>query len=56
MVGKLFGAKTIWVDSLANVDEMSGSGRLAGLYSDLWLTQWEHLEKPSGPELSGKVL
>ncbi len=29
-LGRLLGAKTIWVDSIANVDELSLSGRLAG--------------------------
>ena len=54
--GKKLGAKTIWVDSLANVDELSMSGRLAGRYCDMWLTQWEHLAKPEGPVFVGAVL
>jgi UDP-N-acetylglucosamine:LPS N-acetylglucosamine transferase len=37
------GAKTIWLDSIANVDELSLSGQMAGRYADLWLTQWPHL-------------
>lgn len=41
--GKLMGARTIWLDSIANVDELSMSGRMAGRYADLWLTQWPHL-------------
>src|SRR5450755_1075079 len=28
MLGKLFGARTVWVDSIANAEEMSMSGRL----------------------------
>ena len=56
IVGKLLGARTVWVDSLANVDELSGSGRLAGRFSDLWLTQWETLAREGGPEYAGKVL
>lgn len=42
-LGKLLGATTIWIDSMANCDEMSLSGRLAERYCDLWLTQWPHL-------------
>lgn len=54
--GKLFGARTIWVDSLANVDELSRAGQMAGKHSDLWLTQWPGLSKPKGPEYAGTVL
>lgn len=42
-VGKLFGARTVWIDSLANVAEVSLSGRIAARFADLWLTQWPHL-------------
>jgi UDP-N-acetylglucosamine:LPS N-acetylglucosamine transferase len=40
---KLLGARTVWIDSLANVDELSLSGRLASTKVDLCLTQWQHL-------------
>ena len=53
--GKLFGAKTIWLDSIANIDVMSHTGILVRKYSDLWLTQWEHLASSSGPVFKGKV-
>lgn len=55
-LGKLMGAKTIWIDSIANGDELSLSGGMAGPYADLWLTQWEHLAKPEGPHYRGAVL
>lgn len=55
-LGRLLGARTIWLDSLANVDELSMSGRLAGGHADLWLTQWPHLAKPGGPQFVGSVL
>lgn len=54
--GKLFGAKTIWIDSLANVDELSKAGQMARKHADLWLTQWPELSTPDGPEYSGAVL
>ncbi len=48
-LGKRMGARTIWVDSIANAEEMSLSGRKACSCADLWLTQWEHLaEEDSG--------
>jgi len=55
-VGKLIGAKTIWVDSMANAERMSLSGRHVGAYADLWLTQWPHLAEPQGPFYEGAVL
>lgn len=42
-LGKLLGARTIWVDSIANVEEMSMTGRLVASHTSLWLTQWAHL-------------
>lgn len=55
-LGKLLGAKTIWVDSLANVEELSRAGRLAGPHADLWLTQWPDLARAPGPLFGGQVL
>jgi len=55
-LGKLFGARTIWLDSIANVEELSMTGALVGKRADLWLTQWEHLAKPEGPKFEGSVL
>jgi UDP-N-acetylglucosamine:LPS N-acetylglucosamine transferase len=48
--------KTIWVDSLANVEQMSLSGQKVKPYADLWLTQWEHLATADGPYFYGAVL
>lgn len=56
LFGKLLGARTIWLDSLANVEQVSLSGRLARRCADLWLTQWPHLAKPEGPRYAGAVL
>ena len=54
--GRWLGAKTVWLDSMANIDELSMSGRIVGPYADLWLTQWSHLAAPDGPEFAGAVL
>lgn len=56
VMGKLMGAQTIWVDSIANVDRLSMSGKLAGRHADLWLTQWPHLAAIEGPYFAGAVL
>ncbi|SFU66463.1 UDP-N-acetylglucosamine--LPS N-acetylglucosamine transferase [Pseudoduganella namucuonensis] len=55
-VGKLLGAKTVWLDSIANVEHMSMSGQRVRRFADLWLTQWQHLAKEDGPGYKGGVL
>jgi exopolysaccharide biosynthesis glucuronosyltransferase PssD len=53
---RLLGARTVWIDSLANADELSRSGRMIGPKADLWLTQWPHLAEPAGPAFEGSLL
>jgi Oligosaccharide biosynthesis protein Alg14 like len=55
-LGKWIGADTIWVDSMANVEQLSVSGARSGRHADLWLTQWSHLSGPDGPFFEGSVL
>jgi UDP-N-acetylglucosamine:LPS N-acetylglucosamine transferase len=54
--GKWLGARVIWVDSVANAEELSLSGQKAGRFVDLWLTQWPHLATANGPQWMGSVL
>ena len=56
MFAKKMGSKTIWLDSIANVDRMSLSGRKAAPYADLYLTQWAHLAEEGGPQYFGSVI
>ena len=55
-LGRLMGARTVWIDSIANTEELSLSGRRAGAHAVLWLTQWPHLARPDGPHYRGAVL
>lgn len=55
-LGKLFGAHTVWIDSIANVERLSKAGQKVEPFADLWLTQWPHLELDSGPYFRGAVL
>jgi len=50
--GKLLGARTIWVDSIANVEQISMTGELVRKHADLWLTQWPHLAGPDAPPVA----
>jgi hypothetical protein len=54
-IAKWFGIRTVWVDSIANADELSLSGSQVREYADLWLTQWPHLAGPHGPHYQGGV-
>ncbi len=55
-LARIFGARTVWLDSLANAEQLSMSGRLAGAHADLWLTQWPHVARPDGPHFLGSVI
>lgn len=55
-VGRRLGARTVWIDSIANAGALSLSGRRAASHSDLWLTQWPALARREGPEFQGAVL
>jgi UDP-N-acetylglucosamine:LPS N-acetylglucosamine transferase len=54
--GRLLGKKTIWIDSIANVDRISMSGRIARPFTHLHLTQWEHLSNGISTLFKGTVI
>ena len=59
--GKLMRARTVWVDSIANTEELSLSGQRVAKFADLWLTQWPEVAEgaPNGarsPRYQGSVL
>ena len=54
--GKAWRARTVWIDSIANAEEMSMSGRLARPVADLWLSQWPHVAAAAGAGHAGAVL
>jgi UDP-N-acetylglucosamine:LPS N-acetylglucosamine transferase len=55
-IGRIIGCETIWIDSFANVEKLSMSGKLARYFARNWLTQWEHLSSPRGPQYFGQLL
>jgi UDP-N-acetylglucosamine:LPS N-acetylglucosamine transferase len=56
-LGKLWGAKVIWIDSITNVDRISLSGRMVRYIADLFLVQWYELtQKYSGVEYVGTTI
>ena len=55
-LAKAVGARAVWLDSIANVEQISMAGEKVGTHADLWLTQWSHLARESGPRFEGAVL
>ena len=55
-VGRVLGAHTIWVDSVANGEELSASGRLARRFAHLTLSQWPEVAAAAGIRYEGSVL
>jgi UDP-N-acetylglucosamine:LPS N-acetylglucosamine transferase len=56
LFARMLRKRTIWLDSMANVDQLSMSGTKASRWSDVWLTQWPQLAREGGPTYAGTVL
>jgi len=56
ILGSLLKKRTIWVDSIANVKQISRSGEMIKKRADVFLTQWEHLSDPQTILYKGAVL
>lgn len=55
-VGKWLGARTVWLDSIANVERMSMSGLRVRGFADLRLSQWPDVATADGAVFKGAVL
>jgi UDP-N-acetylglucosamine:LPS N-acetylglucosamine transferase len=55
-IGRMLGARTLFLDSIANAEELSLSANLARRHCDLVLTQWPHLADNDSPGYRGSVL
>lgn len=55
VAGRLTGARVIWVDSMANVSEVSLAGRLARRFSHAFFVQWEALADPAS-RFAGRLI
>lgn len=57
LVAKLYRKKVVWIDSIANTEQFSMSGRLMYRFADLFLTQWPELaERYPKAEYAGAIL
>lgn len=56
MIGRALGARTIWLESIANAEKYSLSTRIVRPFARLLLTQWPHMAREDGPFYRGSVL
>ncbi len=56
VMGKLTGAKTVWVESIANSEKLSLSGTVASFVADRFFVQAEHLADGKRRIYAGSVL
>ena len=54
--GRLVGARTCWIDSIANAEELSLSGRKIRRHATKVLSQWPDVAETEGVEHAGSVL
>lgn len=43
LIGKILGAKTVWIESMCHAEKVSISGKMVQVFADRVYTQWEHL-------------
>lgn len=55
-IGRLLGSHTIWIDSVANSEKLSLSGKIATKIAHLRLTQWSQLADGNNVLYMGNVL
>jgi hypothetical protein len=55
-IGRFLGARSLFLDSIANAEQLSMSAQLAIRSADVTLTQWSHLADERGPRFEGAVL
>jgi UDP-N-acetylglucosamine:LPS N-acetylglucosamine transferase len=55
-IARAMGARTVFIDSIANTRQLSVSARMAQRVADLVLSQWPQVAKAAGAEYRGAVL
>ncbi len=57
LVGRLFGARIVWIDSVSQIDELSLSGRLVRPFASQFFVQWPGLaERFPGTRYEGELV
>ena len=56
IIARLVGVRTLWIDSIAQAEEMSSSGRLAKRLASCTVSQWPNVAEKESVECWGAVL
>ncbi|AXR06866.1 glycosyltransferase family 28 protein [Salinimonas sediminis] len=56
LIAKLYGVRTIWIDSVANSNKLSLSGNLAKIFGITVLSQWENVCEHNDIEYHGRLI
>lgn len=56
LLGRLIGARTLWIDSIANSERLSTSGRMAKRLAHTCVSQWPEVAAKEGVPCWGAVL
>jgi UDP-N-acetylglucosamine:LPS N-acetylglucosamine transferase len=56
LMARLFGARTLWIDSIANPEVLSTSGRIAKRIAHVCVAQWPKVAEDEGLECWGSIL
>ena len=53
---RLMGTYTVYIESAANIDYITGTGALVRRFADRFLVQWEELAESIGAEYHGGII
>ncbi|QAY77493.1 hypothetical protein [Sphingosinicella sp. BN140058] len=56
LLGRMMGIHTLWIDSIANTQKMSSSGRIARKFVNQCVSQWPEVAEKEGVAYWGQVL
>lgn len=56
IIAKMMGTKTLWIDSIAQAEEISSSGKVAKKIATRAVAQWPEVAKAEGLDCWGAVL
>jgi UDP-N-acetylglucosamine:LPS N-acetylglucosamine transferase len=56
LIARLLGIRTLWIDSIANSEHLSSSGRCAKLLAHRCIAQWENVAERERVEFWGRIV
>ena len=56
LIGRLMGCQTLWIDSIANAECLSASGRIAKRIASKVVSQWPEVAAREGVDYWGRVV